>query len=278
MRKSAVLTLVFVVLFSAVSSAFAEATPENPVLEAYDADHGDYPLTNSRISSEGRLIVNLGEGTTRALNPVMRHSTESEWIAKACADWMRAIQKANSAADPSVMMISSQGGSLWECGGHKLPTMIEEWDDYQAPPTTVNQVGNTYLSIAGQASFATVRTYGINFAEGVTLYKHRVDFAFTTSFVNTNTTLSMGLLFRYRIPIVPAFGMNFGVQPLFVMSLISAPAGSTDASTLATSFSLAGVGGFNFNVPTGTIDLTGSYATNGAYTTLLGHTFFFNVR
>ena len=277
MRISVVLSLLLTAISLGGSLAFAEAPPENPVLEAYDADHGEYPLTNARVSSEGRLIVNLGEGTNRALNPAMRHSTESEWIGKACTDWMRAIQKANTAADPSVMMITSQGGSLWECGP-KIPTLIEEWDDYQTPSTTVNQVGNTYISIAGQASFATVRTYGINFAEGVTLYKHRLDFAFTTSFVNTNTTLSMGLLFRYRIPIVPAFGMNFGVQPLFVMSLISAPAGSTDPSTLATSFSLAGVGGFNFNVPTGTIDLSGSYSTNGAYTTLLGHTFFFNVR
>jgi hypothetical protein len=259
----------------ASSTARAAAPPEE-ALKAYGSGYAGYPLSQPSLSAEGRLVLKGDEGWVQA------PKEHDGWIRKACSNWTGAIRSTGAVADPSLVVITPHGGSLWDCGAYQ-PKEIVAWDDTKPVFTGVSDlVGVPYISVAGQATFGNaINTYGFNLAEGITLYKRQLDVALTVGLVGSSAglTTSIGGLLRYRIPIGSLVGINIGVNPALLMSVPSLPAGdTTDSPSLVTSFTCGFLGGLNFNVPTGTIDVTASIATNGAYTGLLGHTFFFNVR
>jgi hypothetical protein len=256
---------------AAGAPARAAATPED-ALKAYGSGYAGYPLSHPRLTSEGRLVL-------QADPQFMEEPLERpRWIQSACANWTGVIRSTGAAADPSLLILLPDGGALYECGDSH-PTAIENWSDAKTVFSGVaDSIGNFYVSFAGQANFGPTNSYGFNMAEGVTMYHRHFDIAATVGLVSANITMSIGALVRYRLPITSFFGVNAGINPGFQMSIIEPPSGSTADPAIVTSFVCGFLGGFNFYVPTGTIDLTGSYSTNGSYAALVGHTFFFNVR
>ncbi len=259
-----------------------EVQTDNPVLQAYTDNHMRTSFVRPRMSQEGRLVV---YSSTNLEDPLSRKA-EIEAINTTCLDWIRAMRSSHAPADPSVLVVSPQGGSLWGCGEQRA-TPISEWSDQKIPDIAKPKIGNTYVSLALQNSMSPgSKTYGIHLAKGLTSKNGHFDMAYTTSDLITNAStlakinidLSVGLLVRYHTPVSSIFGVHFGFQPAMVMSVISPPSGKDSASTLGLGYNVNLLAGFNFSVPTGTIDFSGSMEKNGTYSFLLGHTFFFNVR
>lgn len=267
--------------FAAVLLALACGIPQAPamaagLLDAYPSGDAGYPLSHPRVSAEGRLILDADPDFEGSLLQLKR----AGWAWQACRNWLGAIRSSGAMADPSLVVLSPRGGELWECKADHAELLVE-WDDTRTPLTgPANQSGNFYLSVAGQASLGGAATaYGFNSAAGISLYANRFDLALTLGLVNLNSTMTTGLLLRERFPVNPGFGINFGLEPQLSLAALSVPANSTSTlSSLSTSFSVAFLAGVSFGVPSGTIDGTVSVATNGAYSLLAGHTFFFNMR
>ena len=258
-----------------VHSAFAADVPPGEALKAYGTGYVDYPLVHPRMSAEGRLI--LESETDYKNNPPKRVA----WASEACASWLRALRASNAPADPSLIILSPLGGSLWECN-ESTAKLIEEWDDNRTPFTGIDkQVGNFFMSYNAQAAFGgAANSYGFTFVEGVALYKRKLDLQASVGLLDSSSMLTMtiALSVLYRFPVAQTFSLNVGAGPTFSMAAIPEPAGSTIGPTLTTSFAAQFQGGVSIYVPTGTVDLTGQVATSGSYTMLVGHTFFFNVR
>jgi hypothetical protein len=267
------LVILTVGLFT-VRAAIAADVPPEEALKAYGTGYVDYPLVRPRMSAEGRLILESETDYNRI--PPKR----AAWASEACAAWLRALRASNAPADPSLVILTPSGGSIWECDDNRA-RLIEEWEDNRTPFTGIDsQVGNMFMSVAGQASFGPTNSFGFNFGQGVALYKRKLDLSATVgmSESNSNLTMNIAVALLYRFPITQGFSLNLGAAPQFLMSMIPEPAGTDIGPTITTSFAMSFQGGMSFYVPTGTVDLTGSVVTNGTYTMLVGHTFFFNVR
>jgi len=196
-------------------------------------------------------------------------------VQEALAAWQKSLRSA--ALEPSPIwseLIFPSGGSLWRKNGDKV-VRVENWS-FTHPPVKI-QVRSTVGRIFGYIGANTVvggtlDSTALNFRLGTTLLNGSYDAALSFGYnsFDTNpkfTSKSYGIVARALLPLTRRIGWNIGGQ---------ITRSETSGNTTTDSFNA--VGGFNFYILGGSVDLSGTYAKGGSYNIQLGYTVFLTKR